>query len=125
MRAGDEVGDVCSSRPKTPDELHDTGSPLLHAPTICLPDPLPTPTRCCPPLPAQQAASGKPLIHMGEDLGDQQNADSTGSWERKARTWVGARAGQKGEDSRGDFISSLPFVNDAEVCFGGQTLRSH
>ena len=44
---------------------------------------------------------------MGEDLGDQQNADSTGSWERKARTWVGARAGQKGEDSRGDFISSL------------------
>ena len=94
---------------------HGQGPPM-NSKTLVLcsstPQPSAFPTPCPPPptlptFPAQQAASGKPLSHMGEDLGAQQNADSTGSWERRARTWVGAKAGQKEEASRRDFISSL------------------
>lgn len=68
MRA-DEVGDVCISHGQRP--LINSMTLVLRSPptpTSAFPTSLSTPTRCCPPLPAQQAASGKPLIHMGEDL---------------------------------------------------------
>ena len=102
-RLGDAAGEVGRSWPRIPAGLHDSFAPLVHTPTLCQPDPLSTLTRCHPHL----AASGKPLTHTGEDLGAQQDTDSSGSRERRARTWVGARAGQKGGPSRGNFISSL------------------
>lgn len=90
---------------------HGQGS-LLASMTALLPSSTPGPSACltpCPPSPDHPhlGASGKPLTHTGEDLGAQQNTDSSGSRERRARTWVRARAGQKGGPSRGNFISSL------------------
>ena len=75
--------------------------PLMNSMTLVLhsstpqPSAFPTP---CPPPPA--------AVHSS--LHNKQHQESLSfTWERTARTRVGVRAGQKGEASRGDFISSL------------------